>query len=150
MSELKEYYSPDEVAELLGLHVRTIRRFISEDKIKATRVGKQYRIAENELRQLIGSALPPKFVETQKRHRRIITSTTVDIEPISQAEQERLINLLLGAFHSLNAAQNSRRFDSIYEEGKGRLRLLINADLDMTNAIFGMIRGILEDTKLEE
>lgn len=144
MNEPKEYYSTDEVAARLGLHVRTIRRFIREDRLKATQVGKQYRIAESDLRQLLGSNPEKAQAGSQNRRRRIITSTTVDIDAIDHAEQERLVNLLIGAFQALNDQQNNRRFDSIYYAEEERLRLLVNADLDITNAVLGMIRGMLE------
>lgn len=148
MSELKAYSSVDEVAALLGLHVRTIRRFIREGRLKATRVGRQYRIAATDLNTLVGSERGKDQVgpQIQSGHRRVVVSTTMDIDAIGQAERERLVHLLIGAFHSLASQQSDRRFDSIYYEAEERLRLLINADLDSTHAVLGMIRGVLEDT----
>ena len=145
MEKPKAYYSPDQVAVLLGLHVRTIRRFIREGRLKATRVGRQYRIAETDLSMLVGSEPGKEHAGPQSRRRRIVVSTTVDIDAIGQAERERLVNLIIGAFHSLDGEQSGRRFDSIYYEEEQRLRLLVNADLDITNAVLGMLRGVLED-----
>ena len=141
MSEAKEYYSPDEVAELLGLHVRTVRRFIGEGKLKAARVGKQYRIAKSDVRALAGSDREGAKPQTK---RRIIASTTVDVDAIGPGEQARLVSLLSGAFHSLEAEPHSRRFDAIYYAEERRLRLLINADLEITNVVLSMLRGLLE------
>jgi len=149
MSETKVYYTPDEVAARLGLHVRTIRRFIREGRLTAARVGKQYRITEGDLRQLIGTNPAKEQVDAQNRRRRIIVSTTVDIDAIDQTAQERLVSLVSGAFYSLNDQRDNRRFDSIYYAEEARLRLLINADLDITNAVLGMIRGVVEDRKSE-
>lgn len=145
MNEQREYYSTDEVAELLSLHVRTIRRFIREGKLKAVQVGKQYRIAASDLQQLVSSDQGKEAVESQSRPRRIIASTTLDVDGIGYRKQERLVNLLSAAFHSLDDEQNNRRFDAIYYEEEGRLRLLINADLDTTHAVLGMLRGVLAD-----
>lgn len=144
MNKPKVYYSPDEVAALLGLHVRTIRRFIREGRLKATQVGRQYRIAETDLSTLVGSERGKELAGPQNR-RRIVASTTVDIDAIGQAERERLVNLLIGAFHSLDGEQSGRRFDSIYYAEEQRLRLLINADLDSTHAVLGMLRDVLQD-----
>jgi excisionase family DNA binding protein len=144
MNEPKEYYSTEEVAELLDLHVRTIRRFIREGKLRATRIGKQFRIAESDFRKLAGSDEVAEQPRSQKR-RRIVVSTTVDVDAIGQAAQERLVNLLGGAFHALDGEPNSRRFDAIYYEDEGRLRLLINADLGTTNTVLGMLRIALEN-----
>ncbi len=145
MNESKEYYSPDEVAVLVGLHVRTIRRFIREGRLKAAQVGKQYRITRSELEKLVGSNREQKSAETYNRLRRIVISTTVDIDAIGQEEQERLVSLLISAFQSLNGEQSSRRFDSIYYAEEERLRLLINADLDSTNVVLGLMREVLKD-----
>ncbi len=144
MSEAKAYYSPDEAAALLGLHVRTVRRFIREGRLKAAQVGRQYRIASGDLKQLAGatdqdSPAPPA------RRRRMVASTTIDIDGIEEDEQERLVTLLLGAFQSVNGAQGHGRFDSIYDAEEGRLRILINASLDATNTVLGLIRSVLEE-----
>ncbi len=145
MNEAKEFYSPDEVAELLGLHVRTVRRFIREGKLKAVQVGKQYRIASNDLGALVGAGRGREPAGVQMRRRRIVVSTTVDVDAIGPGEQERLVAMLLGAFQSLQGQQSSRRFDSIYYAEEQRLRLLINADLDITNAVLGMLRGLFDN-----
>ena len=42
MSE--ELYSVEQVAERLGLHVKTVRSYVREGRLKAVRIGKQYRI----------------------------------------------------------------------------------------------------------
>ena len=132
------------MAALLSLHVRTIRRFIREGRLNATRVGRRYRIADAELSKLVGSDAGKERMRSHSL-RRVIASTTVDINAIGHAERERFINLIIGAFHSLVGDQRDRRFDSIYYEEEERLRLLINADLDITNAVLGLIRGLLED-----
>jgi hypothetical protein len=59
------------------------------------------------------------------------------------------VNLLIGAFQSLNGQQNHGRLDSIYYEEERRLRLLVHADLDITSAMLGMIRGLLEDKEFD-
>lgn len=145
MNETKDYYSPDEVAELLNLHVRTVRRFIHEGRLKAVQVGKQYRIAARELDALVGARRGTEGAAQPNRRRRIVVSTTVDVDGIGPGEQERLVALLLGAFQSLQGQQSSRRLDSVYYADEQRLRLLLNADLDTTNAVLGMLRGLLED-----
>lgn len=45
----KEFYTIDKVAEILGMHHKTIRKFISEGQLKAVKVGKQWRISGHDL-----------------------------------------------------------------------------------------------------
>nr|WP_279635938.1 helix-turn-helix domain-containing protein [Kitasatospora cheerisanensis] len=50
----QEFYSVEDVAGLLGLHVKTVRGYVRDGKLKATRIGKQYRIARGEVEAFTG------------------------------------------------------------------------------------------------
>ena len=70
---LQEMYSVDQVAAQLGLHVRTVRSYVRDGRLKAVRIGKQYRIAREDLEALTGhpvagtsgSAAPPLTTQTK-------------------------------------------------------------------------------------
>ena len=49
---IKGYELP-EVAEILGVHSQTIRNLIKNGKIKATRIGRNYMITEQNLQKYI-------------------------------------------------------------------------------------------------
>lgn len=46
-------YTPDEVAELLRINLRTVRRYIDDGRIRTTRVGKLRRISADEVDRLM-------------------------------------------------------------------------------------------------
>ena len=50
----QELYSVEQVADLLNLHVRTVRNYVREGRLKAVRIGKQYRIAREDLEAMTG------------------------------------------------------------------------------------------------
>ena len=50
----QQLYSVEQVAESLGLHVRTVRNYVRDGRLKAVRIGKQYRIARADLDALTG------------------------------------------------------------------------------------------------
>ena len=45
----EKFYTVDQIAEILGMHHKTIRKFITEGKLKANKVGKQWRISGHDL-----------------------------------------------------------------------------------------------------
>ncbi len=49
----KEVYTPQEVAEIAGVTARTVRRWINEGRIKATKIG-QWKISREELLKVLG------------------------------------------------------------------------------------------------
>lgn len=46
-------YTTNEVATILKIHVDTVRKKIRTGEIKATKVGRDYRITEEELNRLV-------------------------------------------------------------------------------------------------
>jgi hypothetical protein len=49
--------------------------------------------------------------------------------------------MLTGTFNAARDESPGKRLDCIYYEELGRLRIVINADLDFASAVLGMIRG---------
>ena len=139
MNEQKEFYSPEQVGELLGLHARTVRRYIREGRLKGTRIGKQYRINVQDFNTFAGSHDPLRAPAPMHRGRRVLVSTTVDIEAISPEMAQHVTDRLSAAFNTDGAGDSGRHLDSIYYQEQGRLRIVINAELDFTNAALGLI-----------
>lgn len=50
--EKKPFYNPQEVADLLGVKVLTVYRWIKAGKLEAVKIG-QWRISESELQRLL-------------------------------------------------------------------------------------------------
>jgi excisionase family DNA binding protein len=141
MSTSTEFYSPEEVASKLGLHVRTIRRFIRSGKLRATRIGKQYRISAVDLTALAAPASPAPVIS---RVRRVLVTSIVDIDAISRTESDRITTLVTSIFTAARDAEH-KRVDTLYFEEQGRLRITIHADAGYTASLLGMINAVLED-----
>lgn len=54
----RTYYTPEEVAARFRVTPRTVRRWAAEGKLKAIRVGRQWRIPMDALDQLADSVVP--------------------------------------------------------------------------------------------
>ena len=63
----QELYSVEQVAERLGLHVRTVRNYVRDGRLKAVRIGKQYRIAREHLDALTGQPATAPGTESAPR-----------------------------------------------------------------------------------
>jgi excisionase family DNA binding protein len=51
--EEDRYWTPEEIAERLKVNVRTVGRWITSKRLKAIRVGKQWRVPDSEIRAFI-------------------------------------------------------------------------------------------------
>jgi excisionase family DNA binding protein len=54
-------YTVEQIAGLLELHPRTIRRFIREGKLEAVKVGGEWRIREEDVEKLAGGAVSRQY-----------------------------------------------------------------------------------------
>jgi len=73
--------SVEQVAAQLGLHVRTVRAYLRSGRLKGIRIGKQYRIAREDLARLTGRGSP---LEPVVRHRHVDVSSIVQVDAISK------------------------------------------------------------------
>jgi putative resolvase len=49
----KEFYKAEELAELLQVNIMTIYRYIKASKLKAYKIGKEFRIDKNEFKRFL-------------------------------------------------------------------------------------------------
>src|SRR5215510_15270476 len=92
-----ELYSVEQVAESLGLHVRTVRHYVRDGRLKAVRIGKQYRITREDLEAFTGQPVAPPARETARRVRRVEVSGVIQVDAIGPDEVRRMANILMAA-----------------------------------------------------
>lgn len=67
--EIRKMYTPQEVADILGIDRRTIYRWLDDGKVRATKVGERFwRITAEDLQELMtrGTNAPRKESEEQE------------------------------------------------------------------------------------
>src|SRR2546423_5129470 len=111
-----ELYSVEQVAERLGLHVRTVRSYVRDGRLQAVRIGKQYRIAQADLAALIGRPLPAAARETAARQRRVEVSSVVQIDAVDRTAAHRVANTLVAVPNGRREGDQRLRVATIYDE----------------------------------
>jgi excisionase family DNA binding protein len=142
-----QLYTADEVAGLLNLHVKTIRRYVREGRLKARRIGKEYRIARADLDDFAGETRPSDAPVARTRH--VIASSIVDVDVISPDESHRITTMIMASLNSRKGEADFPRVDSIYYPEQAKLRVTITASPVLTCELLRMINALLEtkDTK---
>jgi excisionase family DNA binding protein len=137
---VKPFYTADEAATRLSVHVKTLRRYIAGGRLKAKRIGKEYRIAAADLDAFAGAPTPSDVVRT----RQVLASTIVDIDAIGPDETHRITTMVMAALNSRRGDPDFPRVDTIYYEERGRLRITITAGLGLTYELLRMVNTLLE------
>jgi excisionase family DNA binding protein len=129
----------DDVASRLGVHVRTVRRQVREGRLRAVKVGRQYRVAATELARLMGEGTtapgPPV-----RRERHVEASTIVQIDAITPEDATRIVNGIGGAIKGRDRRTDTPlRVDTIHDETRGRLKVIISGSLASTSFLLQLI-----------
>jgi excisionase family DNA binding protein len=140
MSPVPVLLTVDQVAEQLGVHVKTARRYVRDGRLKAVRIGKRYRIAAADLAALTGqpAATVPAAAVRLRHHAE--ASTVVQIDCISRVEAQRVIHGVGGAICGRDKSTDTPlRVDSVYDETRARLKLIVTGSLATTQTLLGLI-----------
>ena len=136
--------SVEQVAEQLGLHVRTVRAYLRTGRLKGIRIGKQYRIAREDLAQLTGRGGP---LEPVVQHRHVDVSSIVQVDAISPESVERVTNMLMAAAKAPRDEEHPLRIDTTYDEERGRLKVFVSGSPETTISMLRLVNKLVERTE---
>jgi excisionase family DNA binding protein len=141
----EELYSVDQVAARLGLHVRTVRNYVRNGRLRAVRIGKQYRIAREDLEALTGrpATAPLTGSETLRRH--VEVSSIVQIEALTSESASRVTNALMASVKGRPETDEPLRIDTIYDKERARLKVILTGSIGTTTSLLKFINAYLED-----
>jgi excisionase family DNA binding protein len=130
------WHSVEQVAERLGLHVRTVRGYIRDGRLKAVRIGKQYRIAQADLDAFTGRP-------TDAARPRVEVSAVVEFDGIGATGADRLSTLLVAGAQLPRDTSESLRIQTVYDDTRARLKVIILGGVAATADILQTIDDIL-------
>ncbi|WP_280304485.1 helix-turn-helix domain-containing protein [Nocardia neocaledoniensis] len=134
-------YSVEQVAELLGLHVRTVRSYVRDGKLPAARIGKQYRITHDDLEAFTGLPLstPPPAPATDQAD----VSCIVEIDAVDRTTADRITTLLTATAATRGPGGRALRVATGYDPGRSRLKVIVLGGLADTARLLDYMDGVL-------
>ncbi len=142
----KQLFTVDDVASRLNLHVKTVRRFIREGRLPAKRIGKEYRITRSALEAFAGITPEPRTAPIS-RTRQVLVSSIVDVDAISPEDSQRITTLIMAGLNSRRGEPDFPRVDSLYDDERGRLRIMITASPSLTCDLIQTIAVVAEPNR---
>jgi excisionase family DNA binding protein len=141
MTQESRMYSLDQVAERLGLHVRTVRAYVRTGRMKAIRIGKQYRVAREELEAIVGASNVPEAVS---RRRRAEASSVVQMDAVTENMALRVADHLRSVVKRPRDDDSALRVETIYDVGHAHLKVIVIGSLSAAANIFALLGAILD------
>ncbi|MGW2922528.1 helix-turn-helix domain-containing protein [Streptomyces angustmyceticus] len=135
-------YSVEQVAERLGLHVRTIRNYVRDGRLPAVRIGKQYRIAHEDLEAFTGRPASTSG-DPAGRPRHTEVSSIVEIDAVDATTAHRVTTLLVGAAAHRGPGDEPLRIETAYDAERSRMKVIVLGGLADTARLFDYLEGVL-------
>lgn len=145
MSRPPELLSIFDVAKRLNLHAKTVRGYVRDGRLKAVRIGKQYRIARSDLEAFTGMPLPLTDSERAGRRRQVTVSCAVDCDAVSPESSSRLESALEAFSHRDDEVGGPLRAEAIYDRNIGRLKVILFGGVNSTAAALNLIGAALDE-----
>jgi excisionase family DNA binding protein len=134
-------YSAEEVAGVLGLHVRTVRGYVRDGRLPAVRIGKQYRIAEKDLREFTGGgdAVPTRPAP------RVEVSAIVQIDAVRRRVMDRITTHAVAAANGGASGRPQLHVQTFYDESRESLKVIVVGDADGTAKMITLISALADE-----
>ena len=113
------FLTAEQAADRLHLHPKTVRRFIREGRLRATRIGKSYRILESDL-ALFAGGQPESAAEPTVR-----VTSVVDIDNVDAETAQRLARFFPGALYSREPRPDPISLQVMYDPERQQLKVML-------------------------
>lgn len=137
-------YTVEQVAGLLGLHIKTVRGYVRDGRLKASRIGKSYRITASDLAAFTGTTVAPPAREVAGRHRRAEVSAVVHIDAMSPAAMTRLTSTITAAASAPIAADEPLMIQCGYDEEYATMKVVLVGGLTRTAETLRIIHALAQ------
>jgi excisionase family DNA binding protein len=137
-------YSLEDVASRLGLNVRTVRGYVRSGRLKAVKIGKQYRVSRESLETLTGNTDAFRSPSVPSRQRKVDVSSVVEISAVSPELATRISTLLIGVAGSKRATDAPLRVETIHDPVRGSIKIVVIGDLVAATDLFRLVQAVLD------
>lgn len=146
---MERYYTVDQIANMLSMHPKTIQRYIREDKLYAKKVGKSWRILEQDLN---------KFMEHYDLHNDIpskmpsktFASSVVDINVTDSNEAFDIEKYLMASMNNRSDEVRNSTIHIQYLECENKLRVTLWGSISFIQSIFEILSIVLKNDEMEK
>lgn len=146
----KEYYTVEQISEMLNIHPKTIQRYIRQGKLRATKVGKSWRVTGHDLSVFIESDGDKGLGFGSRPMQSVTASSVVDIIVDGKEDAIRIMNTLTAALNSKPSEYGQSSMHSQYIERENMVRVTLWGDIRFMAVMMDTIALITEQNSVGE
>ncbi len=146
----EKYFTVEEIATLLNMHAKTIQRYIREGKLRASKVGKSWRVTGHDLSVFAegednrpdspeGDGLDGKSADG-----RIRISSVIDIDVDRKDSAMRIVNTITAALNAKPPEYGNSTMSAQFIEAEMKVRIMLWGDLRVTRSILDFLSELTD------
>lgn len=139
-----QLFTPEQVAERLGLHVRTVRRYIREGTLDAVKVGRRYRVSRQAFEAFAGLSPGEADIVHPSTERFSEVSSIVDVQSMSKDEADRLTQTLMASVSGRPEKGQLLRLEAIYNGDRQHLKLIVTGGVAATATLLELANVLID------
>lgn len=146
---MERYYTVDKIANMLSMHPKTIQRYIREDKLHAKKVGKSWRIYEQDLKVFMECSNITSDIMPQTPNK-TVASSVVDINVEDSNEAFDIEKYLMASMNNRSDGVSSSAIHTQYLERENKLRVTLWGSVAFMQSIFEMLSVVIKNEDTEK
>ncbi|MGW3959508.1 helix-turn-helix domain-containing protein [Amycolatopsis sp. NPDC005003] len=132
-----DVFSAEQVAAKLGLHVRTVRNYVRDGRLKAVRIGKQYRITAEDLAAFTGLPVAERAAEL---------SGVVEIAGVDRAAADRIATMVAASVNGpRDGGERPLRVETIHDGERATMKIIVLGDLAAGADLLRRVASVAEN-----
>lgn len=133
-----KFYTVDEISNILGMHHKTIQRYIREGKLRAVKVGKAWRISGHDLSRFMESN--KKFSDDKAgAEKRILVTSVVDIDVDDMDEAMSISNMLTASLNSKPSEYGRSSMSVQFLDSLSKLRIMLTGSAEFMETMMSFL-----------
>jgi excisionase family DNA binding protein len=141
----RQLYSVEDVADLLGLHVKTVRGYVRDGRLEAVRIGRQYRIPVDALEAFTGQAVAVPQQEAAGGRTAVEVSSIVQIDDVDPALMSRVTTLVMSSVSGPPREDGNLRVETAYDKEKARMKIIVLGGPESTAELLRLVGALLQE-----
>lgn len=150
---MTEMYKVEQVAKILDLHPKTILRFIHQGTLKARKIGREWRVQQEDLRTYAHGELanrPKEPVSEKPLSERVSVSAVLEIEEGDSKEVSRISNTVIAVLNAKDPAWGPTRYDLIFHPETRKARFVLFGSPAFLRTILELVEVLVQEPETND
>ena len=142
----ENYYTVEQISQMLKIHPKTIQRYIREGKLRATKIGRSWRVLGHDLSKFTEKAsnVSEQSFAVLPAKERTKVSSVIDIAVNGKDDAMRIINSLTAAMNVKPPEYDRASLHAQFLEEDYTVRLTLWGNIPFMSAILNAIEVLLK------